>query len=53
VPSICAEMRNKDWDQRFPERCYFYPKRDCPGWSPGTRCGRIGEPIPPEADADE
>lgn len=50
-PDICDGMRNKDWDRRFTGSCYFYPARDCPGWKPGTKCGRVDQPIPEDADA--
>lgn len=43
-------MRNKDWDRRWPGRCYFYPGRDCPGWEPGGACGRIGKVIGSQTD---
>jgi hypothetical protein len=43
-------MRNKDWLTVCPERCYFYPGRDCPGWDAGGICGRIGERIPLDAE---
>ena len=35
-----------------PNRCYYYPGRDCPGWQPGQMCSRIDLVIP-ATDADD
>lgn len=35
---------------RYAERCFFYPGRDCPGWSVGQLCGRIRRLIPTEPE---
>jgi hypothetical protein len=45
-------MSNIGWLAEQPESCYFYPARDCPGWSPGGTCSRIGEQIPDGPDTD-
>lgn len=34
-----------NWLERQPGWCYFYPGRDCPGWSASGICERIGKPI--------
>jgi hypothetical protein len=39
-------MSADEWQLRYTARCYFYPMRDCPEWSQGGICGRIGQPIP-------
>ena len=42
----CDEMPDEEWQrQRFSDRCYFYPGRDCPGWRIGTICARIRKEI--------
>lgn len=42
-------LTNEQWiAQIFPERCVFYPMRDCPGWGTGGTCSRIGEEILPQ-----
>jgi hypothetical protein len=37
-----------DWNLRYPDRCYFYPGRDCPGWQVGGLCLRVERLIPQE-----
>lgn len=51
----CADLPDEEWIfNRFTGHCYFYPDRDCPGWTPGGRCGRMGDQIPASArPADE
>lgn len=45
--ATCSSIPEERWvNERFEERCYFYPDRDCPGWNEGGMCGRILEPIP-------
>src|SRR5215469_465338 len=46
----CQNLPDDEWLNWWPEKCYFYPMRDCPGWAPGMTCGRIGKSIPPEGD---
>jgi hypothetical protein len=41
-------LTNEGWIHPQPERCFFYPARDCPGWSIGGRCSRIGDEITEE-----
>jgi hypothetical protein len=36
-----------------PNRCFFYPGRDCPGWKPLDICGRIDKIIPAETVASK
>lgn len=48
-----APITNEGWLSEQPGRCYFYPGRDCPGWSAGGTCSRIGDVIEPQlADED-
>ena len=42
----CEDMPDIGWTLHYTNQCYFYPARDCPGWVPGIRCGRIGDEIP-------
>lgn len=54
MTSECVTTTDLEWvNLRFEGRCYFYPARDCPGWEPGSECGRMGHPIPADADPDE
>jgi hypothetical protein len=41
-------LTGEGWLHAQPERCYFYPGRDCPGWSHGGTCSRILQKITPE-----
>lgn len=46
-------MTNADWLVTYcPDECYWYPGRDCPGWTPGGICSRIGNKIPLDAVKD-
>lgn len=46
-------MTNADWLVTYcPDECYWYPGRDCPGWTPGGICSRIGSKIPLDAVKD-
>jgi len=55
----CSGLTSEQWNDLrpsiysapLPERCYFYPGRDCPGWEAGTSCGRVGDMIPEDANA--
>lgn len=49
----CEDMPEIGWTMRYSNQCYFYPMRDCPGWEPGIRCGRIGDQIPFEEGQTE
>lgn len=43
----CEKTSGTQWTAyRFPGRCYFYSGRDCAGYVPGQKCGRVGEVIP-------
>lgn len=47
----CSTINERDWlYQVFPEKCYFYPMRDCPGYERGKRCARIDKIIPEKDD---
>ena len=46
VSSTCDQVPAWSWAYGFEGRCYFYPRRDCPGYLPGHKCGRIGREIP-------
>lgn len=40
-------MTNVDWLVTYcADECYWYPSRDCPGWTPGGICSRTGHEIP-------
>jgi|1185.fasta_scaffold12720_3 hypothetical protein len=50
----CSETTQLEWEMlRFNERCYFYPMRDCPGWIAGTKCSRMGDRIPRNANQED
>ena len=46
----CDQVPDAAWLNRFEGRCYFYPSRDCPGWTAGQMCGRIAKRIPGDAE---
>ena len=48
--TICEDMPEIGWLERYEGRCYFYPDRDCPGWEPGKICERMGHRIPEVAE---
>jgi hypothetical protein len=45
-------MISDGWLSEQPGRCYFFADRDCPGWSAGGTCSRIGDAIPAGAAED-
>lgn len=38
-------MYDDDWANLYEYNCYFYPGRDCPGWSYGGVCNRLSHDI--------
>jgi hypothetical protein len=43
----CQDTPDYVWnDREFPDKCYFYPARDCPRMERGTICARISRRIP-------
>lgn len=47
-----SPMLNTDWNRRYFNGCYFYSGRDCPGWSVGGTCSRIGRVIEDEQTSE-
>lgn len=47
----CDKVPDEEWQrQRFNGKCYFYPGRDCPGFTRGELCARIKRRIPTEIE---
>jgi len=45
-----------NWLEMQPYHCYFYPRRDCPGWQRGQPCSPMCQRIErtiPEGAADD
>lgn len=41
-----APLTNEQWiNVPLPDRCFFYPGRECPGWADGGVCSRMGDLI--------